>query len=369
MVTAESWLYHRSRTLPTITCCALAALLVAMGSNCVFADDAEQVALRLKADEVWYLARSERGVAPGWVSVKDAAEADLVKARDYIERLYEEKPDSLPGNSIGGRMMLRYLNTRIPKNKDTSKSLCIRAVCVYPRSVNLEWTDSAGQKRQYAVSEAEMTIFPDAIKQQMDNWARVLFEISGGKFSLSYTVQPSEHDMISLTRRERDGHYWLSPTPAKRLVEPRKDVMIYVFWLPTWKNHPPMAGGASFSRPQHRFTAAYITVHTNQKRLQNPMGWVNLGGGLPHEFWHYMRYLARENGFKGFLPNDDERGKPGWQQLKQEIELQGLPVPKTEHEDQYATIFTWRFVEKLRQIYGKDLPRNRRNADIRKARR
>lgn len=347
-------------------------LAVGLGSGAVLADDTavQEVVARLKAHEVWGLSRTRRGMHAGWVSVKEAAEPDLVKARHYIERLYDHMPAPLPGEDVGGRMMLRYLNSRIPKNADPSKSLRVRALCVYPKSVSLEWTDKDGKKRHYVVSREEMEIFPRAIKQQMDNWARVLFDISGGKFSLTHRIRPSDRPMVSLTRRERDGHYWLSPTPAANLIAPKKDVMIYVFWLPMWGGNPRMVGGASCSGPQGPFPSHYITVHTSKKRLLDPVGWVNLDGGLPHEFWHYLTHLARENGFKGFIPNDDNTGYiPGvrekvhldWEtKLKPEIEAQGLPVPATAHEEQYANIFTWTFIDKLRWKYNSPHARRKR---------
>jgi hypothetical protein len=216
----------------------------------------------------------------------------------------------------------------------------------------VEWTDKNGGKHQWSVSEKEMQVFPPAIKEQMDNWADVLFEISGGKFSLTHTVRSSDHELVILTRRESDGHYWLSPTPAARLIQPQKDVMLYVFWLPMWGGNPHLVGEASCSGPQGRFPCCYITVHTDEKRLLNPVGWVQLDRGLPHEFWHYLRLLARNNGFKGFMPDDDAPGKPDWLKLRAGIEKQGLPVPQYAHEEQYANILTWSFINKLRERYN-----------------
>jgi len=248
-------------------------------------------------------------------------------------------------------MMMRYLNDRIPRNTDLSKALQVRVVSVYPRAVSMEWTDKNGGKHQWSVSGKEMEVFPDAINQQVDNWGRLLFEISGGKFSLKHTIRRSDRELVTLTRRERDGRYWLSPTPATQLVRPQREVMLYIFWLPMWGGNPRMVGGASYSGPQGRFACHYITVHTDRNRLLDPRGWVQLDRALPHEFWHYLRMLARENGFKGFMPDDDAPGEPDWVKLKGEIEKQGLPVPQYAHEEQYSNVLTWSFVEKFKRRY------------------
>ena len=312
------------------------------------------VAANLKADKVWTMA--------GWSEAKDMAQTDLIKARQHIERIYDSAPERLPGGESGGRMMLRYLNTKIPKNTDKSRSLEIKAVCVYPKSVSVDWTDKDGKKHLYAVSEKEMEVFPEAIKKQMDKWADVLFDISGGKLSLEYRVVRSENVLDSLNKSTNDS-YGFSSIEATKLIRPKGDVMLYIFWIPIWDGHPPM-GVASFSDPVGKFTASRINVYTNKDRLlmqgKYSAGWVNLDGGLPHESWHYLTHLARDNGFKGFMPQDDPRTKENlparydWEtKLKPEIVAQGLPVPATAHEDQYLNILTWNFIDKLRAKYNR----------------
>jgi len=304
-----------------------------------------QVASMLKTDYVWGILGHDIYNSPGWISVSNATEEELTSMREYIEALYEDEPSSLPDGDVGGRMMIRYLNGRIPKNRDNVKSLLIRTVCVYPRAVNLEWEDEASQKHKCVISEKEMVLFSDYIKQQMDKWRCLLFEISGGKFSLDYSIQCSDKEMNSL-RRDK-GCYRLRHENAKELICTQKNIMLYIFWLPRWKDSPPSGCIGHFLRPYRNFRAPYITLYTTEKRLKR--GFVYLDGGLPHEFWQYLLYIADKNGFKGFMARGH---KPAdWAKLKQEIASQGLPVPQKAHEEQYANLITWRFIKALKQKY------------------
>lgn len=309
------------------------------------------VLARLKAHEVWMLQRTATGYKPAWSPVHSATQADLREARNYIETLYDSKPSSLPGGDIGARMMLRYLSGRIPANTDRRLSFNIRALCVYPRAVSVKWQDRQGKSHEYTVSESEMTIFPLAIKAQMDNWVRTLFEISCGKFSISYDVTRSARVMSKLTRAS-SGRYWLSPTPAKALLRPNEEVMVCIFWLPKWGDPPPMIGAACYSRPQRAFPHHAISLHTTQRRLLDPNGWVNPDGGLSHELWHYFRTLACMHSFEGFVADGHAKGRADWEKLKAELRVQGLPIPRYAHEEQYAHTFTWSFVEKLRRAHN-----------------
>lgn len=302
----------------------------------------------LRTDNIWGILGHNISNAPGWISVSNSTEEELTSIREYIEALYEDRPTSLPAADVGGRMMLRYLNGRIPKNKDMAKSLRIQAICVYPRAVNLEWEDEAYLKHKYSISENEMKPFPDCIRKQMDNWVYQLFEISGGKISLDYSIQCSDQEMNSL-RRDK-GCYRLRHENAKELTCPQSNVMLYVFWLPRWKESPPSKCIGHFLRPCRDFRSPYITLYTNKKRLKDPRGFVYLDGGLPHEFWHYLRYLAVENRFTGFMPSDHKSSD--WAKLKKEIELQGLPVPQKAHEENYANLITWRFIKSLKQKHN-----------------
>ena len=312
-------------------------------------EDLDVVVARLKEHKVWLPQRTEEAC---WTSLRDATLDDMLDARRYIEGLYDMNPSSLPGGDGGGRMMLRYLNSRIGPNTERSRSFHIRALSVHPRSVSLGWQDRHGEEHQWSLSESETAIFPEAIRKQMDNWAQVLCRISAGKFSLSYEAERSRGPLEALCRRESDGRHWLSPTPAKTLAGPRENVLLYVFWLPMWGDPPPMIGAAGYSGPQGPFPHDYIMLHTDQKRLLNPMGWVNLDGGLAHESWHFLSHLARRNGFEGPIARDDVCGRPDWELLKSELQKQGLPVPRYAHEEQYANTCTWSFVEKLRRAHS-----------------
>jgi hypothetical protein len=246
-------------------------------------------------------------------------------------------------------MMLRFLNARIPRNIDISKSFRIRAACIYPKSVNFEWEDSDSRRHGYAVSEKELEIFPDCINRQMENWARHLFELSLGRLSLDCQILASTSALTGL-EKNRKGAFRLTASLAARQITPDDNLMLYIFWIPKWNDHLPFGNiSGIFNGPGQDFGFSSITVYTRKNRLEDPNGWIKLDSGLPHEFWHYFRYLARETSTNLPMPSDDERGRPGWEQLKWELALQGLPVPPYAHEEQYSNVLTWRFIEKLRQ--------------------
>ena len=317
--------------------------------------DSLDVAAKLKEDQVWKLVKTESGAKPQWVPAAPLSEAELLKVREYVEMLYDTQPSALPGGDSGGRMILRYLASKLPRNDDKSQALEIRVRCVYPPSVEADWLDTDGKTHRWAVSAEESKVFPDAIGKQMDNWADTMFRISAGKLWLKYDVVQAPAPLKVMTRG-KGGTYWLTPSAAGRIMKASTNIMIYVFWLPMWNDPPPKgAKNATYSAPYRRFAGHYIVIPTGRGRLKNPQGWVNLDGGLPHEFWHYLTHLARDNGFKGLIARDDAKGKPDWERLKREIEMQGLPVPRYAHEEQYANTFSWRFIKKLKARYNQPI--------------
>jgi len=313
----------------------------------------KEVSKQVESGRVWAMQRTARGFTWGWMQTAGKSHAELVEMRDRLERLYDAGSKNVPGDERGTRMMLRLLGRLVGPNLNPKDALQIRAYCVFPTLVDAPWRDKEGNTHRYRYEIKNPRAYAEMIRAQMQDWSNKLFRISGGKFALDFKVTPADSP---LTKFQRSGdRYWVSPDCVRNIVkiDPR-DVMCFVFWIPTdGPDFPPKDCNACYKAgiivERHRSRAIFCM--TSEDRLARSGGWTGLGGGLPHEFWHFTQSLLRESRFKGFIPSN--HSADDWQTLCDEMRLQGLEPPPSQYEDLYPTIMSWRTVRKLQKRYGR----------------
>jgi hypothetical protein len=311
-----------------------------------------EVARNVESGKVWAIQRTARGFTWDWMQTAGKSKAELAEMRDRLEALYDAGSPNVPGGDRGARMMLRLLARQIGPNRDPTNALQIRVYCVFPTIVDAPWQDKEGNTHRYQHEIKNPTAYAEMIRAQMQDWANKLFRISGGKFALDFKVAPADSP-ITKFRRSGD-RYWVSPDCVRDIVkiDPR-DVTCFVFWIPTdGPGFPPKDCNACYTAGDivgsHRSRAIFCM--TTEERLARPGGWTGLGGGLPHEFWHFTQSLLRASGFKGFIPSN--HSADDWQRLCDEMRLQGIEPPGSQYEDLYPIIMSWRTVRRLQKQHG-----------------
>ncbi len=311
----------------------------------------KEIAMHVKSGKVWAMQRTARGFTWNWMQTAGKSKAQLAEMRDRLEALYDAGSPNVPGGDRCARMMLRLLARLIGPNPDPKDALQIRVYCVFPTLVDAPWQDKEGNTHRYRHEIKAPRAYAKRIRSQMQDWSNKLFRISAGKFALDFKVAPADSPLTNF-RRSGD-RYWVSPDCVQDMVriDPR-DVMCFVFWIPTdGPDFPPKDCNACYTAGnivgRHRSRAIFCM--TAEERLARPGGWTGLGGGLPHEFWHFTQSLLRESGFEGFIPGN--HSADDWQTLCDEMWLQGLEPPGSQYEDLYPTIMSWRTVRRLQKRY------------------
>ena len=307
-----------------------------------------KVVEQLKSGRLWFPTRG----SGRWIKVHAKDRAALVRARAQIERLYDTASDRVPGGQAGARLMLRHVAQKLGPNTDPAKALQIRVLSVFPRSIRASWRDDVGKKHMCRRDIKDIDEYSRLVSSQMQQWSNLLFQISGGKLALYHKTRVADGPLTQLkTIRKR---YYVTPGCIQSLVNVgRGEITALVFWFARDGQDPPPWFANSYIMPGTVAGAGptqCIFVCTDMTRLRDPEGWTKLTGGLPHEFWHFMRRVLQANGFKGFLP--DNHKPEDFERLKREIVLQGLTPPQHQYEELYATIPSWRMCGKLRGQYG-----------------
>jgi hypothetical protein len=315
-------------------------------------DDLKDIAEHIKNGEVWARQRTPEGFAWDWMQTEGKSKTDLVEIRDHLELLYDAGSLSVPGGDRGARMMLRLLADRIGPNLDPDNALQIRVYCSFPTRVDAPWQDKEGKLHQYQHEVEDAEAYANLVAAQIQDWSDKLFRISGGKLALDFKVIPTRSP---LTKFERAGErYWVSPDCVKDIMsDALGNVGCFVFWIPTdGADFPPKDSNACYVSGDIAGAgrSRCIFCLTSMDRLSKSGGWTDLNGGLPHEFWHFTQSLLRESGFGGFIP--DNHSADDWQILCDELRLQGTE-PRSQYEDLYPTIMSWRTLEKLKRRYGR----------------
>ena len=312
----------------------------------------ESVAARLRAGEIWVSQTTDKGFTNVWLKADTLSREELVKARDRIEAAYDSGSRSVPAGDAGARMMLRLLARMLGPNTDPKNALQIRTCSIFPRAISAKWTDKAGKEHLHTHRIRDTGAYASLINKQMQTWSNKLFAISGGKLAIYYKTLCPRKPLTQFRRRR--GRYWVSPGCARPLVEVNpNDVVLFIFWIPTdGPDFPPKGCSACYESGKLRAgsKSRCIFVFTSLDRLKRPDGWTRLSGGLPHECWHFTQSLLRSGKFRSFIPSNHKREH--WQALRDEIAMQGMKPPRSQYEDLYPTIMSWRLCNKLRRRYG-----------------
>jgi hypothetical protein len=314
-------------------------------------DDLENIAARVKNGEVWARHETIEGFTWDWLQTDGKSKTELVELREHLELLYDAGSISIPGQDRGARMMLRLLAERIGPNLDPKSALQIRVLCAFPTQMDATWQDKEGSLHRYMYQVADVDAYSSLVSAQVQDWSDKLFRISDGKLALYFKVVPTDSP---LTRFERSGdRYWVSPECVRDIVNgASSNVGGLIFWIPTdGANFPPKDSNACYASGDISGAgrSRCIFCMTSLERLSKSGGWTDLNGGLPHEFWHFTQSLLRESGHKGLIP--DNHSADDWQILRDELLLQGIE-PRSQYEDMYPTIMSWRTVERLKRKYG-----------------
>jgi hypothetical protein len=261
----------------------------------------------------------------------------------------------VPGGAAGVRMMLRALRVRLGPNQDVSKALQLRAYCICPPSVEIEY---GGTKRyQWTVDNPEQSL--NLVGAQMQKFSDIIYRISWGRICVRYKVVLGKAPFsVTVDKPFSVPFEMAGPVVLAEGLAPKEATLVFL-WIRTdgQGGFPPKRENANYASSGRKgklaaLSCGLIAPLTDKQRLLREGSWAGLGGGLPHELWHAMRDLIKNQaGFSGFLP--DNHKSEDWKTVKKELLAQGMPAPKYQYEDLYPTFLTWRIIRQLETRFGR----------------